>query len=340
MEATATAEMLELSAPELEQQQQAVDGGRRPRDPSVSLMNISVDLPRAQTRLDHSLSLDGEGDEGDEHQLQLDLTEDVHQKFWGNTFIKKGFPISMWEDKKTYTHVIIRDPVERLLSAYVNKLSCGLYNVPAGQRGDHGKVGGKLADQAGWSTVVEDTGGYKTGFMKTLGGKTQTIHYKCPCQNNPWMFGDTGHSFNRKSDHECNSTGFASCSCEGVTLDMFAEGIEMIYKRWPQHVGDGASNPFGHRLNAHFTPQTGQNSCFQNVDIEDYDKVSKISDMSAMREFSEHLSEHQHGLWSGQAANAHGHVYFEGSPWHVPGHIVARLKRATAEEYKYLGKYL
>ena len=44
--------------------------------------------------------------------------------------------------------------------------------------------------------------------------------------------------------------------------------------------------------------------------------------------------------WSGQAANAHGHVYFEGSPWHVPGHIVARLKRATAEEYKYLGKYL
>ena len=62
--------------------------------------------------------------------------------------------------------------------------------------------------------------------------------------------------------------------------------------------------------------------------------------MSAMREFSEHLSEHQHGLWSGQAANAHGHVYFEGSPWHVPGHIVARLKRATAEEYKYLGKYL
>lgn len=57
MEATAAAEMLELSAPELGQQEQAVDSGRRPRDPSVSLMNISVDLPRAETRLDHSLSL-------------------------------------------------------------------------------------------------------------------------------------------------------------------------------------------------------------------------------------------------------------------------------------------
>lgn len=68
--------------------------------------------------------------------------------------------------------------------------------------------------------------------------------------------------------------------------------------------------------------------------------MSKISDMSAMREFSEHLSEHQHGLWSGQAANAHGHLFLGGSPWRVPGHIAARLKRATAEEYKYMEKYL
>jgi len=293
-------------------------GGEAERDLEVSL---------------HPLAEQDEQDEqdGDAHQVTLDLTEDIHQKFWGKTFQKGGFRIAMWEDDSVYTHAIVRDPVERLISAYVNKLSCGLYSVPAGQKGDGS------GDQEQWSGVVEDAG-YKDGFMNAAEGKTKTLHYQCPCLKGPWLFGNTPVGFKDRAD--CLKNNFTACSCEGVTLEMFADGIEKIYKAWPKYSGEPGKSKPHHQLNAHFTPQTGQNSCFQNVDIKDYDKVSVISDLSAMRKFSKHLPAHKHGLWSGKASNAHGNLYFEGKPWHVPHHIVQKLTKATAAERKYLQDYL
>ena len=61
-----------------------------------------------------------------------------------------------------------------------------------------------------------------------------------------------------------------------------------VYKMWSDpkfhHAGE---------LNGHFAPQFGQGSCFQDVDPEEYDAVSTISNKAKMKGFSQHLPEHK-----------------------------------------------
>ena len=204
----------------------------------------------------------------------------------------------MWNDSKIYTHAIVRDPVDRLISAYVNKLSCGLYSVPAHDKGDQ-----KL-----W-TAAQEAGNlrYIQNVLKAANmGAPKKISYKCPCHGAGYL-GDKDTS--KKGKAECEKTNFTSCTCAGMSIDEFATAISKIYPKWgEQH----------ETLNSHFKPQTGQSSCFSGVEPQDYDKVSTISNAGAMLQFSKHLSSHNHGLWGGHASNAHGNLYLGGKPWRTP----------------------
>jgi hypothetical protein len=145
-----------------------------------------------------------------------------------------------------------------------------------------------------------------------------------------------------------------------------------VYKMWSDpkfhHAGE---------LNGHFAPQFGQGSCFQDVDPEEYDAVSTISDKAKMKAFSQHLPEHKlvraacrqtvsnliprlctpveqkrlcnnsltlpsaaQGLWGNQHSNMHSNLYFEGKKFTSPGSVISKLKKATEMEKKVLGKYL
>ena len=110
----------------------------------------------------------------------------------------------MWQDHKIYTHAIIREPVERLLSAYVNKLSCGLYSVPAGQRGD------SKGNQKLWGHVVEPGGSVFYGknvlAAAAMGAdKLQTLTFQTPCHTGGGMGDRVEGAAKEKS---CKQTNF------------------------------------------------------------------------------------------------------------------------------------
>jgi hypothetical protein len=314
----------------------------------------TADLPGAEAEGMLLESLEGIGaierepeDEATSHQQhivdtyngKLDQSESVHAKWWGNTFKSGPFPTSMWHDDKIYTHAIVREPVERLISAYVNKLSCGLYSVPVGQRGDG------QGDQAQWSKVVEAGGPtrYGQGILEAakLGRGLETLSYESPCYPGGW--GGT-----KKQERACNpATNFTAASCQGVSMETFADAIVKIYRRWHEDETwlDGNRDHLDvdvTKLNGHFRPQTGAKSCFQSVAPQDYDRVSTVSDAKAMRGFSMHLATTKHGLWSNGHTNSasSGNLYFEGKPWQVPATVIHKLSEATKVERDLLQKYL
>jgi hypothetical protein len=285
------------------------------------------------------------------HNEELDLSEMVDAKIWGNTFKSGPFPVSMWQDKRIYTHAIVRDPVERLISAYVNKLSCGLYSVPAGQRGDSG-------DQTLWQHVVEPYNSnnndelYGAGFLKAanMGIGLQALTIKVPCRI-PRRGKEVSNS------RSCDDTNFTVVTCQGMSLDTYADAVVKIYRTWHQPgtwhastkswsldgvVADSHLDVDVNQVNPHFRPQTGAKSCFQSVAPEDYDRVSTIADEKAMRAFSMHLATTKHGLWSNSHANSvsSGDLYFEGKPWQVPASVLHKLAEATRGEREELQRYL
>ena len=274
------------------------------------------------------------------HNEELDLSEMVDAKIWGNTFKSGPFPVSMWQDKSIYTHAIVRDPVERLISAYVNKLSCGLYSVPAGQRGDSG-------DQTLWQHVVEQYNSnnndesYGAGFLKAanMGIGLQALTIKVPCRI---------PRSRKEVTRSCDDTNFTVVTCQGMSLDTYADAVVKIYRTWHQPGTWHASTKSRsldvdvNQVNPHFRPQTGEKSCFQSVAPEDYDRVSTIADEKAMRAFSMHLATTKHGLWSNSHANSvsSGDLYFEGKPWQVPAPVLHKLAEATRGEREELKRYL
>ena len=162
------------------------------------------------------------------HNEELDLSEYTDASFWGNTFKSGPFPVSMWQDKRIYTHAVVRDPVERLISAYANKLSCGLYSVPAGQRGDRG-------DTTFWQQVVEPGSDelYGAGFLEAanmgIGLQTFTVKVPCRCENGRWW------DWTQKSSRHCDDTNFTVVTCRGMSLETYADALLKIYRAWPQH---------------------------------------------------------------------------------------------------------
>jgi hypothetical protein len=274
------------------------------------------------------------------HNMTLDMSENPQAKWWGDTFRHGAFPRSMWQDHKIYTHAIIREPVERLLSAYVNKLSCGLYSVPAGQRGD------SKGNQKLWGHVVEPGGSVSYGknvlAAAAMGAdKLQTLTFQAPC-NTGGLGGMGARAESAAKEKSCEQTNFTQATCEGMTLHTFADAISEVYRVWfSKDTWDPIPHPYT-TLNVHFTPQAGSRSCFQSVAPEDYDTVSTISDGEAMRTFSSHLATSMHGLWSNEHANSasSSNLYFEGKPWQVPASVIRKLTEATKVERELLAKFL
>ena len=45
---------------------------------------------------------------------QRDGSEFTDRPYWHHLLEGGNFPVSMWEDRRVYTHAIVRDPVERV----------------------------------------------------------------------------------------------------------------------------------------------------------------------------------------------------------------------------------
>jgi hypothetical protein len=113
-----------------------------------------------------------------------DHSEDEHSAIWGTLFRSKynvgavgALPDDVWA--KAYKHAIVRDPVQRHISAWVNKLSCGLYSVPPGQ--DGGLDTDRKA-QSSYSSVVDfQQNMYVNEMSMSTGEKPVTQHYTVPC---------------------------------------------------------------------------------------------------------------------------------------------------------------
>jgi hypothetical protein len=261
-----------------------------------------------------------------------DRSEYISAAYWGDVFKGKWggqigkLPEDVWA--KAYKHAIVRDPVQRLVSAWVNKLSCGLYSVPTGKDGGLANNGRK--EQASWRSVAEsshDT--YAASLASVAGVNTVKQKYKAPCHV-------TGLGQDLKA---CKQGGnFTTGTCKSLPIEQFADAIVKVYSLWGNeewHEGNG------HRVNGHFAPQAGHGSCFTETDPKEYDAVSTISDKSKMRKFSEHLPSHKLGLWGDQHSNNNGgNLYFEGKKFTIPGSVIQKLKKATKMEYKTFGKYL
>jgi hypothetical protein len=276
------------------------------------------------------------------HELSAqDNSEMIHEAYWGHVFAKSTtLPDNVWD--KAYKHAIVRDPVQRLISAWVNKLSCGLYSVPAGR--DGGLHNGKTEREA-WRSVVESTNEQYAASLASVSGVSVVQRtYQAPC-NVP----TGGKTASRPA---CN---FTTGTCKSLSIEQFADAMVKVYARWAKWEKKGwdytEGRLFSHALNGHFAPQVGHGSCFSHqlpgevgtsyMGPEAYDTVSTISDRSKMRTFSEHLPAHKLGLWGDQHSNNNGgNVYFEGKKFVVPASVIKKLKKATAMEFKVFGKYL
>lgn len=267
----------------------------------------------------------------------MDGSEFIDKDYWGQTFREGGFnpyPISLWHDGQVYKHAIIRDPIARLISAYVNKLSCGLYSVPAGRDGsEHAS----RTDQATWREIVEPHADRYARNVASFGElRLTTQQFEFPCVL-PETVGRRSYLDREPLWEVCDpkrgNRTFARCACDGISLEQFADAMLHIHSRWPKAPQM--------ELDGHFRPQVGKGSCFDGASPEDYDVVSTISDTAALRTFSQHLPSHKLGLWGDThiQSNSHGDLYFEGKPWMVPAAVIAKLKEATKIERERLGRF-
>jgi hypothetical protein len=280
-----------------------------------------------------------------QHRAQ-DQSEETEAPYW-HGYIQgggsEGYPASMWHDPSIYTHAIVRDPIDRLISAWVNKLSCGLYSVPAGA---DGSFNASVKDQALWHSVVES--GVTAAYAETVAAAAQRPdlvqkrRYAAPCSG--WAYGEgrlETPCVPGRSDGAEGSGSFSERSCTSLDLEDFADALVGIYKQWDF---DSASwhEDKGHlkRLNGHFRPQIGPYSCFGAVAPQDYDAVSTIGDREAMRQFSRHLPSHKLGLFgeddSGTPSNMHENLYYEGKPWAPSAAAIQKLMEATQREREVL----
>jgi hypothetical protein len=266
----------------------------------------------------------------------MDASEYITKSYWGSVFKGKyggnvkNMPPEVFQS--AYKHAIVRDPVQRLISAWINKLSCGIYSVPSGR---DGSLHAGREDQLMWGSVAEVSDKYAKNLKQVANAHVVKQTYKAPCHLSGMGNIDKSPCQRLKGGGGETKSNWTTASCNSVPIDKFADAMVNVYKMWSDpkfhHAGE---------LNGHFAPQFGQGSCFQDVDPEEYDAVSTISDKAKMKAFSQHLPEHKLGLWGNQHSNMHSNLYFEGKKFTIPGSVISKLKKATEMEKKVLGKYL
>jgi hypothetical protein len=274
-----------------------------------------------------------------------DLSEYITKSYWGNVFKGKyggktgDLPEELWA--KAYKHAIVRDPVQRLISAWVNKLSCGLYSVPEGRSG---KDGASKEDQDSWLAVSESTTNverYSASLEKISKVHSAGSKYMAPC--NLQSEGHHNHATDVKMCGAKQKNGtFTFATCKSHSLERFADAMTKVYKLWADDEWVHSSGSH-HQLNSHFNPQAGPGSCFKNYkeDVKLYDTISTITDKKKMKQFSAHLPSHKLGLWGDQHSNSRGgNLYFEGKKFVIPTSVISKLKRITEVERKVFGNYL
>jgi hypothetical protein len=267
-----------------------------------------------------------------------------HQKTWGgdvqrlfvpewhNFFAQDGAPrdffVSGFDDKGNYkngTHdghamAFVREPISRLVSAWKDKFSCGLY-VPAGKE----STGRKKGD-GGWFEASNDPERRRQNI------KFLTALTPWPSYEGSTKVSDTCPSHDYVSP---NSVTTFNSNCTYVNclgLDHFADLLLTVHKRGLQD-----------DLNAHIKPQSRE--CFGGGASPDkWDTVSTGYDKAAIKKLGQlldaHISLDDDGAATKQGqAHSTADAVYDGKKFMVPSDVFYKLKAITREEEKMLHKY-
>jgi hypothetical protein len=252
----------------------------------------------------------------------------IHDPHWHSLWSRRGGPPDFFGDKdggyatqkdggnatQGYVIAFVREPVSRLISAWKDKMACGLY-LPSYLKGE------------GDGGYTESASLYKRkeniGFLWKLLGKDHlnpgyTVHSsQCP-ENLP------------RSPHT-NTSWTGECTFEHcLSLEQFVDDLSQVHALGLQ---DG--------LNSHIKPQS--RVCFKDGATPDkWDKVATGYDQDAIRELGEHLGVDLAAVVArGGGAERHStnDALLFGQPFRVPDSMLPVLVQLTSEEHDMLHTY-
>jgi hypothetical protein len=248
----------------------------------------------------------------------------IHDQHWGGVWARRGGPVDFFEHGKSnktahdgYAIAFVREPVSRLVSAWKDKFSCGLF-VP---RNEEGKGDG------GWfEAAPEDRRKYNVHeLLKVLGGghSYKKTSHRCPSTS-------PTHNHRDYESPNTNTTFDRTCTYEHCfSLEQFADLLIKVHSMGLQD-----------ELNAHVKPQS--RVCFKDGATPDkWDKVTTGYDQNAIRELGKHLhadislNEDQKDGQTHSTADA----LLDGEKFKVPKAAIHKLMRVTHEEVEMLHPY-
>jgi hypothetical protein len=256
--------------------------------------------------------------------------QQLRSPHWKHLWASHGGPadffVSGIDGNESGTHnghamAFVREPVSRLISAWKDKFSCGLW-VP--QEMKVNKKGEPVKGDGGW---FEASDGHtrRSSNIKLLtklvgsGGSGDTkVSHNCPKDPN-------SPNSNTTFDMTCK---YSSC----LSLEKFADYLMIVHKKGLQD-----------EMNAHVKPQT--RACFSDGATPDkYDKVTTGYDKGAIKKLGQlmgaHISLDDDGQATKQgAAHSTADALMDGKPLKIPSSVIHKLKQITREEEQMLHKY-
>jgi hypothetical protein len=249
--------------------------------------------------------------------------QQIHAKGWKGLWDKKGAPWDFFaagiDGNESGTHdghaiAFVREPVSRLVSAWKDKFSCGLW-VPQGKEGKGD--GGWFEASDGHSRRMMNIK-FLTKLVGSGGSGDVKKSNNCPC--------DKPESANTNSTFSC-SCSYSNC----LSLEKFADYLMIVHKKGLQD-----------ELNAHVRPQS--RDCFQKGATPDkWDKVTTGYDTASIKKLGALLNAHidlDDGTSMAQGvAHSTADALMDGKPLKIPGSVISKLKKITREEEQMLHKY-
>jgi hypothetical protein len=258
----------------------------------------------------------------------------IHAPQWHGLFAKEGGPPDFFVSGVNgsergahdgYAIAFVREPVSRLISAWKDKFSCGLW-VPK-----EGDAGVKHGD-GGWFEASDGATRRRSNIRELTalvghGGSGETkLSRHCPRDGHGLArHGQTSPSENTTFDGTCTYT-----NC--LSLETFADYLLIVHEKGLQD-----------ELNEHIRPQS--RDCFRNGATPDkWDKVTTGYDKPAIKKLGQLLGAEISLDDEGDATKAGmlhstADALYDGRQIHVPSSVMHKLKLVTREEEQMLSKY-
>jgi hypothetical protein len=246
----------------------------------------------------------------------------IHDPHWHSLWSARGGPPDFFVSGENFTEpgthdgwaiAFVREPVSRLISAWKDKMACGLY-IPAGQEG---KGDGGYFEAANVQKRKENI-----AYLWKLLGKDD---------RNP---GYTVHSSHCPQNHvsspHTNTTWNGQCTYQHcLSLPQFVEDLHIVHQKGMQN-----------ELNAHIKPQS--RVCFKDgATPETWDRVATGYEQAAISELGRHLgaklnteSDNKHG-----SSHSTSDAMLDGAPFKVTNSVLNILEHLTQEEDRMLRRF-